>query len=524
VTEWLAARHWGLRAAIAIVSGMVAALGFQPYAWWPLTPLGVAGLSLAVLGARRVRGATGLGFAWGTGFLLLGVGWMQVIFPQAMVALVLIEAVFYAVVGAMLKVASRSPWWPLLAAGCWSAVEFTYSHFPFNGFGWMRLGYAMVDSPLAWVLPLVGVAGLSFVTALVGQGVAWLAVAVSRRRLAVAGAVLAGIALLAAGGALVPVGAATGTVSVGYVQGGAPGGGVYGIGEARTTTRNHLAETERLAGRMDAGELPRPDFVVLPENTTDMDPHTDAETGRLVAAMSARLGVPMLFGAILDGPGTDERQTASLWWDPTRGELARYVKRGIVPFGEFIPFRSLLLPLIPELRFVGAQSIAGTEPGAVPVTLPDGRPLTLGVMVCYDLVYDNVVYDTVTHGGQVSIVQSSNAMYQGTGQIEQQFAITRARAMELRREILVVTTSGVSGLIDADGSVAFTAPEHDGASGVVTLTERSGLTPATWLASPLELALTTLTLLGLVACLWYGRMGRSGPRTGEENGRLGSVA
>ena len=81
--------------------------------------------------------------------------------------------------------------------------------------------------------------------------------------------------------------------------------GVYGIGEARTTTRNHLAEAGRLADRIASGKVARPDFVVLPENTTDMDPYTDAETGRLVAAMSTRLGVPILFGAIMDGPGAE---------------------------------------------------------------------------------------------------------------------------------------------------------------------------------------------------------------------------
>jgi apolipoprotein N-acyltransferase len=238
----------------------------------------------------------------------------------------------------------------------------------------------------------------------------------------------------------------------------------------------------------------------------------------------ARLGVPILFGVILDGPGEDERQTASLWWDPAKGEQARYIKRGIVPFGEWVPLRSLLLPLIPELTYVGAQSIPGTVPGALPVTLPDGRTLTLGVMVCYDLVYDDFVYDTVRYGGQVSLVQSSNAMYQGTGQIEQQFAITRARAMELRREMLVVTTSGVSGLIEPDGSVAFTAPEHVGASGVLTLPERSGLTPATWLASPLELAITILAALGLGLSLAWGRMNKAATGTGAENDRLDSVA
>ncbi len=338
--------------------------------------------------------------------------------------------------------------------------------------------------------------------------------AFTRRHVIVSAAVLAAMALLAVGGTLVPVGTQTGTVNVGWVQGGAPGGGVYGIGEARTTTRNHLAEAVKLREKIDAGEVPRPDFVVLPENTTDMDPYTDAQTGALVQAMSEALDVPMLFGVILDGPGPDERQTASLWWEPGEGETARYIKRGIVPFGEWVPLRSLLLPLIPELAFVGPQSIPGTEPGALPVTLQDGRALTLGVMVCYDLVYDDFVYDTVRYGGQVEVVQSSNAMYQGTGQIEQQFAITRARAMELRREVLVVTTSGVSGLIEADGSVAFTAPDHVGASGVVTLPERSGLTPATWLASPLELALTILAGFGLVASLRYGRMGRTDSGTG----------
>lgn len=522
--DWLAGRHWGLRTVVAIIAGVLTALGFQPFGWWPLVPVGVAGLTLAVLSARRVRGATGLGFAYGIGFLLLGIGWMQVIFVHAMIGLVAVEALFYGLLGAVLKLGSRTAWWPLTAAACWVAVEFTFTRFPFNGFGWMRLGYAMVDSPLAWVLPLVGVAGLSLITSLLGQAIVWLVTGWSRRRAAATLAGLLATTALAAGGSLVPVGNQTGESTVGWVQGGAPGGGVYGIGGPRTTTRNHLAEASRLRDRIDAGELARPDFVVLPENTTDMDPFTDAETGRLVGQMSAELGVPMLFGAILDGPGVEERQTASLWWDPVQGEQARYIKRGIVPFGEWVPLRSILLPLIPELQYVGAQSIPGDEPGALPVNLPDGRSLTLGIMICYDLVYDEFAYDTVRYGGQVLLVQSSNAMYQGTGQIEQQFAITRARAMELRREILVVTTSGVSGLIHADGSVAFTAPERVGASGVVGLPEREGTTPATWLAPGLELAILLLAVVGLGVSVGYGRMDRSLPQTGEQHGRLGNVA
>jgi apolipoprotein N-acyltransferase len=515
VVEWLAARHWGLRTGVAIVAGVLTALAFQPFGWWPLLFVGVATLSVSVLAARRIRGAIGLGYAYGLGFMGLGVNWMQAILPEAMVGLVLVMSIWYGLLGGLVKVASRTPWWPLLAAGSWVTIEFCYSRFPFNGFGWMRLAYAVVDVPLASVLPLTGIAGLSFLVALISQGIAWLATGASGRRVIVAGGVLVAAAALAAAGALVPVGTQTGSVTVGYVQGGAPGGGIYGIGSARTTTRNHLAETERLEARIASGELPQPDFVVLPENTTDLDPAKDAETGRMVDAMSSTLGVPMLFGTILDGPGADERQTASLWWDPAKGEVARYVKRGIVPFGEFVPLRSILLPLIPELAYVGAQSVAGTEPGAMPVTLPDGRHLTLGVLVCYDLVYDDIVRDTVTNGGQVMLVQSSNAMFLGTGQIEQQFAITRARALELRREVLVVTTSGVSGLIEADGSVRFTLPDHVGASGVVSLPERSGLTPAASWGGAIELGLVVLTLVGLVAAAIWGTM--AGPGKGRRH-------
>jgi apolipoprotein N-acyltransferase len=517
VVDWLAARHWGVRAVIAILAGVLTALGFQPFGWWPLLLFGVAGLSVAVLASRRVRGATGLGFAFGTGFLLLGLGWMQVIFVEAMFGLVAVEALFFALLGALIKVAGRTRWWPLLAAACWTAVEFTYTRFPFNGFGWMRLGYAMVDSPLAWLLPLAGVAGLGFATALVGQGIAWVASSPSVRRSVTTVVVLGAVLALAGAGTAVPAGQQVGTVNAGYVQGGAPGGGVYGLGEARTITRNHVAETFRLADRVAAGEVPRPDFVVLPENSTDMDPYDDAVTGGLVRAAVTRIGVPALVGVILDGPGPDERQTASLWWDPMAGELDRYIKRGIVPFGEWVPLRSLLLPLIPELRYVGAQSVPGTEPGAMTVTLPDGRSTTLGIMICFDLVYDDFAADTVTHGSQVLVVQSSNAMYQGTGQIQQQFAITRARALELRREILVVTTSGVSGLINADGTVAFTLPEHVGASGVVTLPQRTGVTPAALFGGWVELALVLLAALGLAASLACGRMGRCAPETGEDN-------
>ncbi len=548
VIERVAGTHLGLRAGLAIVAGVATALGFAPFGWWPLLFPGVAGLSLVVLGASRLRQALLLGWCYGLGYMGLGLNWMSAIFIEAMVGLVLVVSLIYILLAGLIFALRRLPLWPVGAAAAWVAVEALISRWPFDGFGWMRLGYTMTDAPLSGLYPLIGVAGMTFVIALIGQALLWLTdpaarslravprladpasrsadpaspsvipakagisrPASARKRLLTSLAGLLIIALGSGAGALIPPGAPTGeTTSVGWVQGGAPGGGVYGIGPPRTTTTNHLAETKALFERVAADAEPAPDFVIWPENGTDLDPHYDAETAAMVSEALRVAGVPILVGTILSGPGADERQTASLWLDPVQGELERYIKRGIVPFGEFVPFRDILLPLIPQLRYVGAQSIPGSEPGVITARTATSE-FPLGVLICYDVSFDHIVYDTVRHGGQALVVQSSNAMYQGTGQIDQQFAITRARAAELRREVLVVTTSGVSGLIRADGSVDFSVSEHGAASGVVELPLRGGVTPAVAVAPILELA---GVLLALALAGWGAFTGRRRFRSG----------
>ena len=129
------------------------------------------------------------------------------------------------------------------------------------------------------------------------------------------------------------------------------------------------------------------------------------------------------------------------------------------------------------LEKVGAQSVPGTKPGVLEVPV-GGRTIRVGDAICFELAYDQTMYQVVRGGAQVLMVQSNNATYGGTGQIEQQFAITRARAMEARREIAVATTNSVSGLIDARGRVIFKTHEFTAASAVVTMPIRTAITPA----------------------------------------------
>ena len=116
----------------------------------------------------------------------------------------------------------------------------------------------------------------------------------------------------------------------------------------------------------------------------------------------------------------------------------------------------------------------------------------------------------MTNGAQMLVVQSNNATYGGTGQIEQQFAITRARAMEARREIAVATTNSVSGTSTATAGSPPGPTEFTADSLVFGMPLRNGLTPAITLAPWLERG---LAVVGLLACLFAVQLGsgRRGP-------------
>lgn len=491
-------------AVLAVLAGVALGLAWEPYALWPLLLVGVPALTLLARGSRPRR-AFGLGYLVGLALLTVTISWVHVLGWWVAALLIVFVALFFGVLGLVLSLVTRLRWWPVPAAACWVGVELAYSSFPFGGFGWTRLAYAAVDTPLNGWFPVVGVAGVSFLVALVGQVVAWVVVLVVERRPRVGVRALPVLVLAAVGVAGVglrgfqvePLAGREGSVTVGVVQGNVPGRGIEALGRARTVTNNHLSESVALMAQARLGQVPTPDFLLWPENSTDIDPSLDPVTRATVAGAAAVAGVPILVGAVTEGPGPDERQTTALWWDPLRGPVATYHKRNLVPFGEWIPFRDQLLPLVPLLREVGAQSVPGTEPGVLRVPVA-GRTVAVGDVICFELAYDRTVRDTMTNGAQVSMVQSNNATYGGTGQIEQQFAITRARAMETRREIAVATTNSVSGFIDRDGRVVRRTSEFTSAGFVETMPLRSALTPAV-VAGAWPAWLLTLLALGAVA-------------------------
>ena len=505
------------RLVVSVLAGVAAGLSFEPYHLVFLLPVAVAALTLVVRDCRlRVGFLLGAGF--GIAFMLVLLPWLQVIGPVAWIALAVVEGLFYGLVGLGTSAVTRLRWWPLWAATGWVLVELARGTVPFGGFPWGRLGYAVADTPVAPVFGYAGPAGATFAVALVGTVLAW-AVLRARRTPVRAVVGLAATCLAVSAASFFPVSAMgeaadpTGTSSAGadrltvaVVQGNVPGVGLDAFAERRAVLDNHVQATLELADRIETGEVKRPDLVVWPENSSDIDPYRDASARAAISAAVQAVGAPLLMGAVVDEePGSGWRNRAIVWSADGLPQ-SFYDKIHPVPFGEYVPLRSLLAARIPALNQIPVDMARGERPGVL-----DAGPAKVGVLMCFEVAYDSLVHDVVTGGARLIVVPTNNATYTGTGQIRQQFAMSRLRAIETGRTVVVASTNGISGIIAPDGEVVARAPVQTQAvleQGVVL---HDTITPAVrfgpWIERLLALAFVVSTGVGIV----LGRRRRHAP-------------
>ena len=312
-------------------------------------------------------------------------------------------------------------------------------------------------------------------------------------------------AVVVAAGPLIPAFThGSGQATVALVQGSVPGKGLDFLGRARTVTHNHLAGTQKLAAAVAAGTLPRPDFVVWPENSTDIDPFADQITRHDIETAVDAVGVPILVGAVLDGPGPQNARNVGIVWNPATGPGQIYVKRHLVPFGEYVPMRSLVTRIVPWIAdYIPRDLVPGHRSGALTIA-----GIRVGDMLCFDTAYDDSPRDDVRAGARLLVVQTNNATYTGTGQPDQQWQVTRFDALAFGRAAVVASTNGRSGLIGADGHDLATLPTVVQTYTSAPMQLRSGQTPAVWLAGWLEAGLATVGALAAAGGWWRGRRSR----------------
>ncbi|MFE7126952.1 apolipoprotein N-acyltransferase [Streptomyces sp. NPDC057617] len=506
-----------IRPGAAALSGVMLYASFPPRTLWWLALPGFALLGWSLYG-RRLRAAFGLGYLAGLGFLLPLLVWTGAeVGPGPWLALVAIEALFIAFTGMGIAAVSRLPVWPVWAAAVWILGEAVRARVPFGGFPWGKIAFGQADSVF---LPLAAVGGtpvLGFAVVLCGFGLyevvrqvlAYRTAGTFPRRAAsvAALAVLVPVAAALAALPLVDDSAEDGTATVAAIQGNVPRAGLEFNAQRRAVLDNHVRRTLQLAADVKSGKEPQPDFVLWPENSSDIDPYRNPDARAVIDQAAKAIGVPISVGAVVT-PDTGPLRNTQILWDPERGPTATYDKRQIQPFGEYLPLRSLVRMISPGYADMVRRDFGrGSEPGVF-----DLAGTQVGLATCYEAAFDWAVRDTVTNGAQLISVPSNNATFDRSEMTYQQLAMSRVRAVEHSRTVVVPVTSGVSAIIQPDGTITQKSGMFTPDALVAKVPLRSSLTPATRLGTLPE---------GLLAALALGGLGWATARSVRGSARAG---
>jgi apolipoprotein N-acyltransferase len=311
-----------------------------------------------------------------------------------------------------------------------------------------------------------------------------------------------GLAWLPLPGSSLTAGGPARTVAV--IQGDVPRAGLEFNAQRRAVLDDHVQETLQVATDVRDGAAARPDLVIWPENSSDIDPYENPDAAEQIDRAATAIGAPILVGAVVDGPGSKVSNTAIVW-DPQTGAGQTYVKRHPVPFAEYIPDRSFFRHFSDKVDLVATDFAAGTRPGVL--SMGGAR---IGDVICFEVAYDSLVHDVVSGGAGMLVVQTNNATFGFTDESAQQLAISRLRAVEHGRSVVIAATSGISAVIAPDGSVVRSSQLFTPDSFVERIAQRSGTTVADRVGAVPEWALTAVGVGALGAVLVLGLRRRRG--------------
>ena len=213
---------------------------------------------------------------------------------------------------------------------------------------------------------------------------------------------------------------------------------------------------------LDAGDASAPDVIFWPEASVPWTLRKDLQMDQWVGSIARRTGKPLLLGAVsVDSPNTP----AELWRngafviDPVNGvQNPGYAKRHLVPFGEYIPLRSVF-SWLEKFVPIGGDFIPGESVQPLPVKVGTGT-VPVGVLVCYEDLFPSLALSSARAGAEVLAVLTNDAWYGEGGAAYQHAAHSVLRAVENRRPVIRCGNGGWSGWIDEFGNIRATVRDE----------------------------------------------------------------
>jgi apolipoprotein N-acyltransferase len=494
---------WWFSALLALGSGALMVLSFAPFGLYPLAVLALAGFYQS-LQARERAVAFGVGWLFGVALFGVGVAWIRISLNEfgnmaapianlLMLLFVAAMALYYGLAAWVIRWLERwaegrdAPRWigPLLILpSVWVLLEWVRGWL-FTGFPWLFVGTAQTDGPLAGLAPVLGVHGLSLAVAL-SAGLLWGLLAGRFRARAPA---LGGLVLLWALAGLLRVwdwtepaaGAAGRPIQVSVIQG--------NVEQSLKWDEDGLLPTLDIYLSLTKTQLDR-DLIVWPETAIPEFRHrVEAPLLQPLGESAREAGAEVVIGMPVMQP--DGRYFNAL---VSLGSAEdQYFKRHLVPFGEFLPFKAQLRPLIDWFEV----PMSDFSRGAAERPLLQVGDWPVGVSICYEDVFTEEVRQALPEAAFLINV-SNDAWFGDSLAPHQHLQFARLRALETGRWLVRATNTGVSAIIDPWGRVQAALPLFERAALGGEIQARVGATPFVRVGSSVSLGIAALMLLAAV--------------------------
>ena len=509
-----------VRLSVSLLAGLLLCVSFPPVGWWLAAVPALALLTWVLVHPKTTpAGGFGYGFLFGLAFYLPLLPWISgLVGAMPWMALAAMEALFPAVFGMFAVLVARLPGWPLWLACLWSMQEWLKSSIPFGGFPWGVTAFGQANGPFLVLAQWGGAPLVSFAIVLLAASLCALVTEILRwthrgageaahhpGSVVLAGGCICAVLLTTAVAAPGVRQAATAVddeqaVTIAAVQGNVPRLGLDFNSQRRAVLDNHVRQTVRLAEDVKAGRAAQPQFVIWPENSSDIDPLTNADAAEQIDVAARAIGVPILVGAVVArSDATAEDPAASntvIVWDPVGGPGERHDKQIVQPFGEYLPWRAFFTRLSSFAEKAG-YFVPGNGSGVVH---PAGVPV--GVATCWEVIFDRSLRQSVRNGAQVLAVPTNNATFDQS-MSEQQLAFAKLRAVELGRYVIVAGTTGISAAIAPDGREMARTEFFTPAYLDVEVRLRTVETPATGWTVPLQWLLVAVAITAIGAAILH---------------------